>query len=229
MHLFYEKNISGSYHILNEINSKHCIQVLRMAVGSKLLLCDGDGKAYTCTIHTIGKKTCEVHIESFVFSEQQNKIHLAIAFTKNPSRMEWMLEKITEIGVKEITPILTKRSEKVFDKQERFEKIISSAMCQSQQMYLPVLHKPTNFESILLQSKEEIKLIAHCIDSNTKTSLATIEKQKSTLICIGPEGDFTPEEVSLAKQVGAIEVGLGNTRLRTETAGMVAVSLLNII
>jgi 16S rRNA (uracil1498-N3)-methyltransferase len=225
MHLFYEQNISKPQHHLSDENCKHALQVLRMKVTEKLLLTDGVGNIHTCVIQSIDKKNCHVEIVDSKYEAKKPSIHLAIAFAKNPSRIEWMLEKITEIGIAEITPLITKRTEKTFFKNERFSKIIVSAMCQSQQSILPVLNEPKTLDEVIKNSKEKNKFIAHCVDDETKK---TINKQtESSIILIGPEGDFTEDEIRISLAHNFVAVTLGATRLRTETAGMVAVTLLN--
>jgi 16S rRNA (uracil1498-N3)-methyltransferase len=225
MHLFFEQHIEPPRHQLNDENCKHALQVLRMKVHEKILITNGNGEMYTCFIQSIDKKNCIVEITDTITHQTKPSIHLAIAFTKNPSRIEWMLEKITEIGIVEITPLITKRSEKTFFKKDRFTKIILSAMCQSQQAFLPLLNEPKTLEEVIKNCSEKNKFIAHCIVDEQKHFLK--KQNEATIVLIGPEGDFTEEEISTCLEHNFVTVTLGNTRLRTETAGLVAVTLLN--
>ncbi len=211
---------------LSEESAKHIVRVLRMQVGDEFILTDGKGVKATARIKTTSKKSCMVEIvEREEVKDKNRKITLAISFTKNSARMEWLLEKITEVGVTEIIPLISKRSERSKIKHERFNKILISAMLQSQQYYLPKLHEPTIFEEVL-NIEAENKLIAHCEHDLTKAQLNNSTNHNSTIILIGPEGDFTTEEIEQASQQNFKSVSLGNNRLRTETAGLVAVTLL---
>ena len=216
--------------VLDEDTSRHIIQVLRMKKGEKLNLTDGKGNLLTCEIMDDHKKHCSVDIEAT--SNQQpatRKVSIAISLLKNTNRFEWFLEKATEIGVAEIIPLICERTEKEKFRFERMKGICISAMLQSQQVWLPILHEPVNFKSIVEESTPAQKFIAHCEVGNEE-SIPQFPNSKLTnsLIFIGPEGDFTKEEIELALQNGFIPVSLGETRLRTETAGVVAVvRLLN--
>ncbi len=207
--------------VLDETTSRHIIQVLRMKTGESLKLTDGKGSVVSATITLEHKKAAEVLI-----SDHENvpslKPHLAIAISpvKNNSRFEWFLEKATEIGVNAIIPLICTRTEKQHLKFERMQSILVSAMLQSQQAWLPVLREPVKFKDLIEVKTEGQKFIAHCID-NGKRSLINVTHSDS-LILIGPEGDFTEEEVKLALEHGFVPVSLGETRLRTETAGIVA-------
>jgi 16S rRNA (uracil1498-N3)-methyltransferase len=154
-------------------------------------------------------------------------LHIAISFTKNPARIEWFLEKATEIGINRITPLVTKRSEKIHFKKDRFEKILVSAMLQSKQTFLPQLSEASPLETIL-EAKDTLKCIAHCEDDMDRIHLNQfIKPQKNTLILIGPEGDFTKEEIHLCLSKECRAVSLGDHRLRTETAGLFACVIFN--
>jgi len=231
--LFYTEPISSSTNIvvLNEENAKHIVQVLRMQEGRQLKLTDGLGNIYTAEITDAHKKKCSVKIiDSEKVPPAQNKVCVAISPVKNNSRFEWFLEKATEIGVTEIVPLLCERTEKQFLKFERLRGILISAMLQSQQAWLPVLHEPIKFEKFITTHLSDNKFIAHCEELN-KISLIEIANQlknKSTIL-IGPEGDFTNEEIGLATDNNFAPVSLGNNRLRTETAGIVAATLLSTI
>lgn len=214
---------------LEEEAARHIVQVLRMKEGEKLHLTDGKGKLLFCEIQATGKKFCTVRVDkSTLQTAPERKVSIAISLVKNPSRFEWFLEKATEIGVSEIIPLICSRTEKEKFRHDRMNAICISAMLQSQQVWLPVLHEPVKFEDMgKWKSEKGINLIAHC-EQGDKAGLQQfhISTSPHLLICIGPEGDFTPDEIALALKEGFQPVSLGNTRLRTETAGIVAASLL---
>ena len=226
--------------VLDEDTSRHVVQVLRMNVGEKLNLTDGKGNLITAEITDAHKKHCEIKVIDLRFTpdnyrdHDSRKITIAISLLKNSNRFEWFLEKATEIGVSEIIPLICERTEKEKFRYERMQGICISAMLQSQQVWLPVLHEPVEFNSVIKSSTSEQKFIAHC-DEGTKSKLINqltlpagrqVNKSTSSLILIGPEGDFTPEEIDLALQSKFEPVSLGETRLRSETAGVVAATLL---
>ena len=224
--------------ILDEETSKHIVQVLRMKVGEQLQLTDGKGKLLTVEITDNNKKHCAVQIaETSSIQHPATRITIAISLIKNNSRFEWFLEKATEIGVTEIIPLLCSRTEKQNFKYDRMKGILVSAMLQSQQCWLPVLHEPVAFDKLwpsfgTLPKLEDYqqKFIAHCVETE-KRNLADLvnESVSSRIILIGPEGDFTPSEIQQSVAHHFIPVALGNTRLRTETAGVVAASLLCLV
>ena len=230
MRIFFEENIAQDSMELSLVTAKHVSQVLRMQERDRLLLTDGKGTKAIVEISELNKKTCSVNVVNSQNVENPNPdISLAISFTKNNNRMEWLLEKITEIGVRNIYPIITKRSERKEIKLERFQKKMISAMLQSQQYFLPILHKELAFSN-LLNLDFDTKLIAHCDTNLQREPLIMDSKLKtnnSKLIIIGPEGDFTTEEIQQALQQNFKSITLGKNRLRTETAGLVAVTLLN--
>jgi 16S rRNA (uracil1498-N3)-methyltransferase len=219
---------------LDEETSRHIVQVLRMKTGEQINLTDGKGSLFTCVIIDDHKKHCSVEIKSKIHVPGSiRNISIAISLLKNSNRFEWFLEKATEIGINEIIPLICERTEKQKFREERMQGILISAMLQSQQCWLPILHKPIAYDLILRQ--EEIihasqKFIAHCIEDQ-KRNLADLvnESLPSQIILIGPEGDFTSDEVQLAIQNHFDAVSLGDTRLRAETAGVVAASLLRIV
>ncbi len=215
--------------MLDEDTSKHVVQVLRMKVGELLNLTDGKGHLLTCSISDDSKKNCTVEVKESTYKQPANrKISIAISLLKNTNRFEWFLEKATEIGVNEIIPLICERTEKEKFRQDRLQGIVTSAMLQSQQCWLSMLQEPVSFQKFVKESTVDVKLIAHCIESDKKQlSDFQIESFASRLICIGPEGDFTNEEIELALQNNFIPVSLGETRLRTETAGVVAATLLS--
>ena len=214
--------------VLNEETSKHVVQVLRMQMGDQLKLTDGKGNVFTAAIIDDHKKKCAVTIRSKEFQQQAHrKITIGISLIKSASRFEWFLEKATEIGVSEIIPLLCERTEKQHFRFDRMKSIFVSAMLQSQQCWLPVLQEPLALNKLIEASQYDQKFIAHCIDEQRRnlTDLAN-ENLSTQIILIGPEGDFTEKEIEIAVQHHFIPVALGNTRLRTETAGIVAATLL---
>lgn len=221
--IFYYGNSIADTIQLDESVSKHIIGVLRMKTGDLISITDGKGNRYTAMIANESKKACTVKIESKdVFEEPKHQTILAISLLKNANRFEWFLEKATEIGVKEIVPLICERTEKQSFRYDRMQQIVISAMLQSQQLYLPVLHQPQSFSNVINQSYAEIQVIAHCISDDNKIDFRNISGGPF-LILIGPEGDFTLKEVQAANEKGFRSVSLGNTRLRTETAGIAAV------
>ena len=226
---FYEENLSNqSTFILSEDTSRHIIQVLRMQKGERLKMTNGKGQVLTSQIIYENKKATEVKVlAAEIYEPPTKKITIAISLVKNNSRLEWFLEKVTEIGVSEIIPILCDRTEKQHFRYERMKAILISAMLQSQQTWLPVLHEPKQFNHLAIeQFDDQQKFIAHCEESGQKNNLSTFQPFDHSTILIGPEGDFSKEEIELALQNNFIPVSLGETRLRTETAGIVAAVLL---
>jgi 16S rRNA (uracil1498-N3)-methyltransferase len=221
--------------VLDEPTSKHVIQVLRMKVGEQLQLTDGKGNLVTAAIADDNRKRCTVKVISAVkVLPSKRKITIAISPVKNTSRFEWFLEKATEIGITEIVPLICDRTEKQHFRPERMHGVLVSAMLQSQQSWLPVLHEPVKFNQFITTGAAQQKFIAHCLENEkkslhhylTQSSDHPITKSAHQLMMIGPEGDFTPAEIAAALQKEFIPVSLGNTRLRTETAGLAAAVLL---
>jgi len=224
--------------LLDEDTSRHIVQVLRMKVGDKLNLTDGKGNLLTAAIIDDHKKHCKVEIEATSYQlpayrtgrPATSNITIAISLIKNTNRFEWFLEKATEIGVNEIIPLICERTEKEKFRYDRMEQICISAMLQSQQVWLPLLHEPVKFVNVeMWKCGNGTNYIAHCMGGNKSLlSHSHISTSSHSLICIGPEGDFTKEEVALALQNNFLPVSLGDKRLRTETAGVVAATLLTI-
>ena len=228
MQLFFIENPESEI-VLSKEESKHATKVLRKKEGDILNFTDGKGGFYKAEITVADTKKCRLQIIS---SEQKPKqhnyhLHIAIAPTKNMDRYEWFLEKATEIGIDEITPIICERSERKVIKAERCNRILLSAMKQSLKLHLPKLNETITLKDFLKQDFEGNKYIAHCEDGE-KTELRKEEKTEKTLILIGPEGDFSSTEVELALQNQFKTVSLGGSRLRTETAGIVAVHTINM-
>jgi 16S rRNA (uracil1498-N3)-methyltransferase len=230
---FFIENISTGANliVLDETTSKHVVQVLRMQNGEQLQLTNGKGDLFTAEITDNNKRSCAVKILSNNHQPAtSNKISIAISLLKNTSRFEWFLEKATEIGINEIIPLLCDRTERTHFRFERMNSILISAMLQSQQCWLPVLHEPVKFYDFVIEEDDyRNKFIAHCEDESKQPLMGSvIQPLIDKLILIGPEGDFTKEEIAHSITNNFIPVSLGNTRLRTETAGMVAATLLCI-
>ena len=228
---FFIENIlpENNFITLSEETSKHIIQVLRMNVSEKILLTDGKGNIITAEIVDDNKKKCVVNIKETSNKEQgSRKISIAISLIKNANRFEWFLEKATEIGVAEIIPMICERTEKQHFRFERMKNILVSAMLQSQQSWLPLMKEPISFNDIIYHSNHSQKFMAHCLDDEKKSLKDVINNSNSQIILIGPEGDFTNTEIEMAVQNNFVPVTLGETRLRTETAGIVAATILAI-
>ncbi|MBG42701.1 MAG: 16S rRNA (uracil(1498)-N(3))-methyltransferase [Aequorivita sp.] len=227
MQLFYNPNISDNAKevTLDKEESRHIVKVLRMNEGDTFKITNGKGSFFSAEIISANPKSCLVKIIS---QEKQNplpyQLHLAVAPTKLNDRYEWFLEKATEIGISEITPIICDHSERKTIKPERYEKILQSAMKQSLKAYLPVLNEAVSYKDFIdsKKSSEELKYIAHCEETDKKSLKAVLLPRQKITIMIGPEGDFSNEEIEFAKQSGFIPVTLGESRLRTETAAVVA-------
>jgi len=235
MHLFYTPELTQgtATFVLNEDESKHCVRVLRMNVGDKIQLVNGLGGFYVAEITDANPKKCVVKVidEKQEIGKRKWKLHIAIAPTKNNDRTEWFVEKATEIGVDTISFIDCKNSERTVIKTERVEKVAVSAMKQSLKAYLPQLNEIINFKKFIDSLKEDSsqKYIAHCIDTEKRQLKGVYPKAHNAIVLIGPEGDFTTDEVAYAIANGFIPVSLGESRLRTETAALYACTVLNVI
>jgi len=232
MHLFYTPDINSNTYTLSEEESNHCNKVLRLKQGDTVHLIDGVGGLYTAEIAEVSKKAVRLSVvgKQSEYGKRNHYLHIAIAPTKNIDRLEWFLEKATEIGIDEITPIICERSERKIVKEERLEKVITSAVKQSLTAYHPKLNRAIALKDFLQNVNAAHKLIAHCIDDEARKSIKEeIVPHQEYLILIGPEGDFTPKEIELALQSGYKPVTLGNTRLRTETAGLAACFEVNFL
>ncbi len=233
---FYIDAYDGSSMLLtlNEETSKHVVQVLRMQRGEEMNLTDGKGSLLNASITEPHKRSCVVKINAVTKTDEpKRKVSIAVSLVKNASRFEWFLEKATEIGVSEIIPLISERTERQHFRYDRMKGIVISAMLQSQQTWMPVLHEPVSYSSYVEQTNENaqlLKLIAHCEDG-MKHSLRDIDLRSTNQSCIliGPEGDFSPAEIELALQHKFQPVALGETRLRTETAAVVAATLLTVV
>jgi len=223
MNSFYISNISGSSIQLDADESKHCIKVLRLKKGDMVQLMNGKGSLYKAVIQDPDSKKCLLEIVEEKFQNTRNfHLTIAIAPTKNNERFEWFLEKSTEIGIDKIVPLICQHSERKDIKSERLVKILISAMKQSGQTFLPELASMTSFKELVNSTFDGIKLIAHCESGEKRLLQNSVLPGKNILILIGPEGDFDSAEIRQAMEKGFIPVSLGNSRLRTETAGIVA-------
>lgn len=231
MNLFYSPNITGTTHNLNEEESKHISRVLRLKKEDTIFLTDGKGNLHDCVIESTDQKSCTVRIINTLkeYKKRSCHLHIAIAPTKNTDRFEWFLEKSTEIGIDEITPLICEHSERKTVKTDRLNKVIISAMKQSLKAYLPTLNESVKFRELVDQSFAGQKFIAWLGDDSVKALREVYKKATPALILIGPEGDFSPEEVKSAINNKFIPVSLGRSRLRTETAGIVACHTVNLI
>jgi 16S rRNA (uracil1498-N3)-methyltransferase len=225
MQLFYNPNINETteYFSFDKEESKHIIKVLRKKDTDILFVTNGLGFLFKTEITLASDSKCTVQIISFEKKEESKfKLHLAVAPTKMNDRFEWFLEKATEIGIHEITPIICDRSERKVINAERFDKIILSAMKQSNELFLPKLNDAVTFKEFIKQQNKGLQLIAHCEETDKKTLKSVLKPNENLTLLIGPEGDFSEKEIALALENNYIPVSLGNTRLRTETAAVVA-------
>ena len=231
MHLFYTPDITSELYTLHEDESKHCIKVLRLQTGDTVTLIDGKGGLYTAEIvDPHPKKTIlKVVNTQLAYGKRNHYLHLAVAPTKNIERIEWLLEKATEIGVDEISLVICDRSERKEVKLDRLNRIITSAIKQSLKAYHPVLNEPIAFKNFIKQTRISQRFIAHCMPEDKKTLQSCINNQGDYVILIGPEGDFTPHEITAAIENKFIPITLGNSRLRTETAALEACFEVNFL
>jgi 16S rRNA (uracil1498-N3)-methyltransferase len=215
---------------LNEPSSRHIVQVLRMRQGEQLMLTDGRGLQAIATILDPNKKHCRVRISQKTFREPDaRRISIALSLLKNANRFEWFLEKATELGIWEIIPLKCSRTEKQQFRRERMQSIVESALVQSQQSWMPQLREPADLNGFLGNAIADQLFIAHCGKDEKKHLGELIDTGLSSqLILIGPEGDFTEEEVALALRSGFVPVSLGEYRLRSETAAVAAAALLKL-
>ena len=234
MHRFYCPDIADTL-MLGEEDSKHCVKVLRMGEGDTIEVVDGNGKLYTCRITMAHPKRCAVEVVGCV--EQPPhwacRIVLGIAPTKNLDRMEWLVEKCVEMGIDRIIPLRCHNSERTVLKTERLRKIMVSAMKQSLKATLPQLDEITPVDQVLAEPFDGVRCIAYCDEMLPRDQRQNVadayQAGRDVMVLIGPEGDFSPEEVQAAKTAGFVPVTLGESRLRTETAGMMAVAWIHAL
>lgn len=221
MNLFYDPRIQGDTLVLEEQESRHAIRVLRLLKGDPVILVDGRGGWYEAVIEEDHVKACRIRIlkKTEGYLAPVYSLHLAVAPTKNMDRFEWFLEKATEIGISEITPLICRRSERKQVKTERLERILISAMKQSLRAYKPRLNPPMNLGDFVQQKRQGTLAMAHCYPLDRK-GIAQLPQDGNYTFLVGPEGDFTEEEITEALKGGYIPVTLGESRLRTETAAL---------
>jgi len=230
MNLFYKPDISEENNILSPEESKHCILVLRLKKGDEISLTDGRGNLFHAVLTGDDFRKCtfiitDIHKD---YGKKDFHLHIAIAPTKNIDRFEWFLEKATEIGINEITPLICDHSERRTVNSERLNKILVSAMKQSLKAYLPELNQPVKFDDFIKKKRESQKMIAWYDEKNLMMK-EVYNRGKNVVVLIGPEGDFSGEEIRIAREAGFVSVNLGNSRLRTETAGVVACHTINLL
>jgi 16S rRNA (uracil1498-N3)-methyltransferase len=231
MHLFYSKLIDGKLILLDEVESKHCLKVMRLGINEIIHITDGAGSLYESRIidTSSGKVSAEIVNITKPQAKKPYRLHIAIAPTKNSERFEWFVEKAAEIGVDEITPLVCQRSERTKINTERLRKILISAVKQSLKTILPSLNEPVSFPEFIKKNVEGQRFIASCLHGDEKEIQSVYTKGSGVLVLIGPEGDFTAEEVSSAVKTGFYPVSLGKSRLRTETAGMYVSAVISIL
>ncbi len=229
MNLFYTPYIENEIYSLNEEESVHCIRVLRLRKNDFIFLTNGKGTLYKAIITEDDQKHCSVKVvETFAnYNKRNYYLHIAIAPTKNIDRFEWFLEKATEIGIDEITPLICKHSERKTINAERLNKIISSAMKQSLKTYLPLLNKEKIFNDFISHDFKTSKFICHYNEDNK--NLKNIYSKGDAVILIGPEGDFDDSEILKAKENNFVQTNLGNNRYRTETAAIMACHTVHLM
>lgn len=221
---------SNTLPLILDADSRHAAKTLRCKEGDKIEVIDGQGKLFEAIIAHIGRN--EIQLNDIKLIQEVTNVQLlsiAIAPTKNPSRLEWFVEKATELGIKNIYPIQTKRTEKSSVKEERLNNIIISAIKQSKQLYLPTLFPLQSFEEVIRQTQSiSQKFIAYCADNPVRLQ-NIFQNDKEVIVFIGPEGDFTTDEILLAQQNGFVPISLGNSILRTETAGVYVAGLIRML
>ncbi|MGA1976768.1 MAG: RsmE family RNA methyltransferase [Bacteroidales bacterium] len=225
MQIFFAPDIAGDLYELGEKESRHAVKALRMVSGEAIKLIDGRGNLYEGVVLRADPKACRISITSVTpdFEKRGYNLHIAISPLKNPERLEWFVEKSVELGIDEITPLICHNSEKKSIREERLRSIIISAMKQSLKARATVLHKACSFAGFIHESRSGKLMIAHCNAEPGKKGIEEVYgKGENAVILIGPEGDFTAEEVSNSVLSGYTPVHLGQSRLRTETAGVAA-------
>jgi 16S rRNA (uracil1498-N3)-methyltransferase len=230
MHLFYTPQIEGDELVLEEQESKHAIRVLRLSRGDQVILVDGVGGWYEAEIQGDHPKRCLLVIKHHIkeYKPLPYQLHIAISPTKNMDRFEWFLEKATEIGISKVTPLICHRTERTQVKMERLDRILVSAMKQSLKAYKPTLSEPVKLAEFLKQQIRGAKGIAHCYPFK-RMNLADLDPAGPFTILVGPEGDFTEEELEEAIKEGYNPLLLGESRLRTETAGVHICSAISVL
>lgn len=231
MHIFYTPDIKSEFFELNEEESKHCIKVLRLAAGSMLQLVDGIGGFYDAIIEDPHPKRTKLKIVNKIenYGKRNHYLHIAIAPTKNIERIEWFLEKAAEIGIDEISPIICDRSERKEIKIDRLNKVITSAVKQSIKAFHPKLNEAIRFSEFISKNTNTQKFIAHCMEGGKLSIKDQLKPHGNYVVLIGPEGDFTFQELELAINNNFTPISLGDSRLRTETAALEACFEINFL
>lgn len=231
IHWFFDRNVAPGLFYLDGDESNHCIRVLRLKVGNELAIIDGSGNKYVAVIIDDNPRKCLVEVASNPGTELRRSffIHIALAPPKNIQRFEWFLEKATEIGVDIITPLICHHSERNKLNTDRFEKILVAAIKQSQQLWLPQLNELTDFNIFIREKLIGQKFIAYVDEKNNTELKDAYRSGESATILIGPEGDFSKDEIDRAISFGYLPISLGKNRLRTETAAMVACHTINLL
>lgn len=229
MHVFYTPDIDTCPELPEE-EAGHCLRVLRLGVGDEVMLTDGKGFFYKAVISAATGKRCQVKVVEKIEQEKfwKGHLHLAMAPTKNMDRIEWFAEKATEIGFDELSFLNCRFSERRVIKTERIEKIVVSAMKQSLKARKPIVNEMTDFAKFMQRDFQGQKFIAHCYEGEKPLLKEVLKPGEDALVLIGPEGDFSPEEVQKAEALGFQPISLGKSRLRTETAALVAVHMMNL-
>lgn len=229
MHVFYTPDIAVDGELPEE-EAGHCLRVLRLGVGDEVMLTDGKGFFYKAVITAATGKRCQVKVVETIGQAPlwNGRLHLAMAPTKNMDRIEWFAEKATEIGFDELSFVNCRFSERKVIKTERIEKIVVSAVKQSLKARKPLVNELTDFGKFIQQKFEGQKFIAHCYEGDKPLLKDVLIPGKNAVVLIGPEGDFSPEEVQKAEAAGFQAISLGKSRLRTETAALVAVHIMNL-
>jgi 16S rRNA (uracil1498-N3)-methyltransferase len=230
MHVFYSDIADNKMVILNQEESHHCVKVLRLRQGEEVVVTDGHGQWLSGTLIEANHKACLVSGSKLsIVKPRQHRLHLAVAPTKKIDRFEWFLEKATECGIEEITPVFCENSERNVIKPERLEKLMVAAMKQSLRAWLPALNPAIKFKDFLQKEISGVKMIAHCDSGDRKDFKQAYTPSQNAIVLIGPEGDFSEAEVFQAMEAGYQPIKLGNYRLRTETAALVTCIEFNVI
>lgn len=229
MQLFYNSDLNEFSTLVSfeAEESRHIAKVLRKTIGDTLHITNGNGYLFEAKITMVDHRKCGAEIFSFIkIPKKEYQLHLAVAPTKNNDRYEWFLEKAIEIGIDEITPIICERSERKIIKKERMLKVIQAAMKQSLQTYHPIVNEAMSFKEFLKKNYEGQRFIGHCEEDEKNELNQLLVPKKDVIMLIGPEGDFTTSEITMAIENKFAPVALGANRLRTETAALVACTMV---
>lgn len=230
MELLVDTSFSASEGVLSEEESRHCISVMRHRVGDEVNVSNGQGILFRCTIEKANSKECLLNVvEQIEQPRPAHHLHMAVAPTKNIDRFEWFVEKAVEMGVGEITPIICQHSERTHLRLDRLYRLVVAACKQSLKFYLPQINEPCTATDLISNATEEQRYILHCVHNAPKEHLFNmVSKGMSSLVLIGPEGDFSQQEIEQARLHNFAEPTLGDERLRTETAAMMACHVVNL-